>query len=130
MRSSGSRSRNSGRQMPRSQMRFSKKHKRSTRPDAARRISASFLGGMAVARANLPQVLARHAVESIDGLTVITGGAEQFVKRRPSRIPSPSSKRMRWRSSRFFNLAVAAIRQECAGREQRSFLLPARQARQ
>ena len=44
-------------------------------------------GGVTVARANLAQIFAGHAIEAINGLTVVAGGDQQFVERLP--IVSP-----------------------------------------
>jgi hypothetical protein len=37
-------------------------------------------GGMAVASANLPQVLARHTIEAVQGFGVIARGDQQFAE--------------------------------------------------
>src|SRR5579863_4311574 len=38
---------------------------------------------MAVAGANLAQIFTRHAVETVDGVAVLTGGNQQFVEGAP-----------------------------------------------
>ena len=40
-------------------------------------------GGMTVTRADLAQIFAGHAVETVDSFRVIARGDQQFVKRRP-----------------------------------------------
>src|SRR3954454_17918774 len=48
---------------------------------------SDLMRGMAVARANLPQILARHAIQSIDAFRVFPRGHQQFIKRLPVITP-------------------------------------------
>jgi len=48
---------------------------------------ANLGSSMAIAGSDLPQVVARHAIQPVNSLTMIAGRAQQFVERRP--IVSP-----------------------------------------
>src|ERR1700757_2453348 len=43
----------------------------------------NLVGGVAVARGDLAQILARHAIEAIDASVVAAGNRQQFIERRP-----------------------------------------------
>src|SRR5471032_349109 len=42
-----------------------------------------FVGGVAVAGSNFSQVFARHAIEAVDGSSVVASSRHEFVKRSP-----------------------------------------------
>ena len=84
-----------------------------------------FAGGVPVARADLAQILARHAIETIDGSAMFAGGGEQFVKWSP--VVSPVEfEADALAQFGLVNLTGGTIRRGCAGRGKRLFPLRAR----
>ena len=72
--------------MSRREMGFAKQH-HDDRIGMALPDLGQFVDGMAIARADLAQIFARHAIQPIDGVGVLARGHQQFVERRPVVAP-------------------------------------------